>query len=495
MNVRVRGIYATAITKILIDEGFNITHASQIIKERFNIKDDVIAPDVTVKDVDGKYGIVVIGKYNVGKKVFDVLRQKIGTVYVWESKLPLHAIYKGVVKEKNNGKCIVDINGVRGILNCNAEPGSEVVVEISKPVLPPSNEVLLSTNYTIYGNYVALIYGLKGRVIFSRHITNPEIKRNLRMIVSLMKISGDWGVKWRSSAILGRVNDLMLDLQQTFEKANKFLDHIKEAPVGKFISEGQFFGILGFDSKARCILDDYRNNVVPTIRYHHALKSMDNNLTQIIDYTEYLMKIGTLSRELATQSIFSYIEDLLSEKKLINIEHISLLKGEIIKLTPGHLHKVCKQGDIIHGVLKRVFKGGGYLDGLNVPKEYGDYDLMEFSTSAPIILHKYHSKDGIFKGLYININSYPELSPGILRYIDLEIDVIVRPNGEVHIIDSEKLKIAYEEKILSKEKYDTIQTIVGSIESVLKREFDYNQLKNISIKDLEEKIQLNRYCI
>ena len=49
VRVRVRGITATAVSKLLLDKGFRIVQASRIIQERLGAEFDPSPADVTVK--------------------------------------------------------------------------------------------------------------------------------------------------------------------------------------------------------------------------------------------------------------------------------------------------------------------------------------------------------------------------------------------------------------------------------------------------------------
>jgi len=486
MYVRVRGIYATAITKILIDKGINITHSSKKIRERFNIKDQRVAPEVTIKDVNGKYGVVVVGEYNPGKHVFDIVKNELKDVYSWTSKLPLHAIIKGKVKEVRGGKAIIDLNSLTGVANIKAEIGQELLFDVMRPVMPNDDLVRLSTNYTIYGKYVALIHGLKGKVIISEHITRPDLKRSLKSLSSLVKIEGNWGIKWRSSATLASINDLMIDLQETQEKANKILQvQNEDVNLGEIVYSGHFFGILGFNKYTKECLDKLRSGVITTIDGHHMYKSLNNELTQIVDYTEYLVKEKLISKELGEYSIIKYICDNLASGKLVEIEHISILTNKVINLTPGVVTSINirKSGEVVCRI-KRIFKGKGVLDGLNVSKEPGDYDLMEISSNKPIILHKYFSRYHTFKGLYVNINSIPEFSHNKIRYFDLEIDVIMTPDNRVEIIDLEKLDKANKLNIVSDEQYNNYTSLAEKVKKKLQALSKSKNIRDISIDDV-----------
>jgi protein associated with RNAse G/E len=61
---------------------------------------------------------------------------------------------------------------------------------------------------------------------------------------------------------------------------------------------------------------------------------------------------------------------------------------------------------------------------------------------------KYYSRNGEYKGTYVNLNTPIELYPTKIRYVDLETDICLRPNGKIQQIDREKLdKMVYENYI------------------------------------------------
>ena len=424
IRVRVRGIYATAITKLLLDNGLNVSHASKVIRERFGIDESDKPPTVTVKDTDQKHGIVIVGEYEHGRRVFEILKEM--AVTQWVSKLPLHAIIKGKVVDVGDGGSIINLGDYKGILDQELEVGSEILVDVARPFMPHEDFAKLSTKYTIFGNYVALIKGIRRKVVFSRHITDKKLRDDLVALSALSNVE-DWCIKWRSSATIGSLDEMLQDIKDTYKKAVEVMKRGEKADIDEIIYNGEFFAILSLNKE---YLDEIRNKVIPTVRYHHSLKSVGEN--EVVDFGEHLLQRG-FDRDGLSESAREYVISKMGEQRLVGIEHISALRSQILRLTPGRPVGYCR--------LKRVFRKPGVFDGLNVRKEPGDYDIMEFSHGLPIILHRYYGRDGSFKGIYVNLNTPPDIGRTLIRYIDMEVDV-VSTGGEAKIIDVEKLEKA-----------------------------------------------------
>jgi len=62
LKAKVRGIYATALTRLLLENGFGVVQPSQAIKSRFGIADNNEPPDLKVKDKHDLQGVVALGK-------------------------------------------------------------------------------------------------------------------------------------------------------------------------------------------------------------------------------------------------------------------------------------------------------------------------------------------------------------------------------------------------------------------------------------------------
>ncbi len=172
VSVRVRGIYATALSKLLLDEGFKLAEASEKVRSRLDVEFDTTPCDVTVKDTENPDEILVIGFPGEAKRVLEVLVKKLRYVYKWESKVELHSVYVGIVVERHGDFCLVDIGPLKGQLYpCREEAGSRVVVGVKKPPVRSGETLVLTRNFRLVGKYVALIHG-EQKISFSEHITD-----------------------------------------------------------------------------------------------------------------------------------------------------------------------------------------------------------------------------------------------------------------------------------------------------------------------------------
>jgi hypothetical protein len=73
--VYVRGIYASAITGILLDHGFGITRPSTAIQERFRLSDLEEPPDVSIEDCEGGQSVKLEGHSAAIEQVLAAFRE------------------------------------------------------------------------------------------------------------------------------------------------------------------------------------------------------------------------------------------------------------------------------------------------------------------------------------------------------------------------------------------------------------------------------------
>jgi len=186
-----------------------------------------------------------------------------------------------------------------------------------------------------------------------------------------------------------------------------------------------------FPYQVKLALDELRRAVVPTIPEHHLLKTAGS---QSVDEAEAGLaaspeRAGEAARELKQRLIYIYYRP----GREVLVRHVKL-DGRVIEQR-GTLREF-RPGE---AVLERRFRPGGLYDGLGLPKEEGDYGLLELKEGLWWHRRRYFSAAGELKGELYNVNTPVEFYPDGPRYIDLEVDV-VRIGDGVRVIDREVLE-------------------------------------------------------
>ena len=189
---------------------------------------------------------------------------------------------------------------------------------------------------------------------------------------------------------------------------------------------------IEFPHFTKSMLDEERNKIVPTIFHHHRLKTIASEVVDLIerkDLTYHPEKRKALGENLEKRLIW----DGYSLGKEIAIEHVKL-DGELVYLSEGELIEAdFKERKLV--LKRRKFKGRSKYDGLNVEKREGDYAITEAKEGDWFYKHTYFREDGELVGWYYNVNTPVEFYPDRIRYVDLEVDVVARPGGEVEVVD------------------------------------------------------------
>jgi hypothetical protein len=97
-------------------------------------------------------------------------------------------------------------------------------------------------------------------------------------------------------------------------------------------------------------------------------------------------------------------------------------------------------GDLL--TVERTFSAGGQYDSLNVPKLAGDWGTIEIPRGSWVLRRAYFRRDGTLIGELFNIQTPAEIGDGSVRYVDLEVDVVRLPNGQVAVVDEDDLEAA-----------------------------------------------------
>jgi protein associated with RNAse G/E len=78
---------------------------------------------------------------------------------------------------------------------------------------------------------------------------------------------------------------------------------------------------------------------------------------------------------------------------------------------------------------------------------------------------RFHEPDGTFRNYYCNINMPPRFEDGVLDYVDLDIDVLVWPDGRQDVLDRADFDA-------SAKKFDFTDDLKGRVDRALNEMLD-----------------------
>jgi Ribonuclease G/E len=437
LKVYLRGIYSTALTKLLLDEGFEISYPSNSILIRFKVKNLNVKPDVVIIETSDKQGVLVRGASEKVERVVKVIVEQLKYVIVRKSIIGVGSIYKGLVVGNVNGNALIDFSSFKGLLRDigGLRNGDEVFVQTFQPIWKTDELVPLKSNIVIDGFYMGLTQN--DTVTFDYSSRKSPRFRDLLNISSVLRRDG-WGIRWKNTAAKASLEELIREFEELKGRA-KLLRRSCPQTSG-LILEGESVYRLEFPCKS--LLDELRSMVVPTVKGHHVYRCF-REFGAAVDLAELMLARGADK---------AFVEDCLD--RFIGFKSIEVgswlefehrkLDGTILNLNPGVIEAI--DSDFL--TVRRKISGSGFYDGLGVAKEPGDYALTRFKPGDWLIEHMYFSSRGEFKGVYVNINTPVEVVRGLVRYVDLAVDVSAKLGEEPKVLDMDELEEFYEKGVV-----------------------------------------------
>jgi len=226
-----------------------------------------------------------------------------------------------------------------------------------------------------------------------------------------------------------------------------------------------------FPSLSKRELDEIRATITPTVTGHHYYKACGGRVSFMVDIAERMLEEGCPRDEVETLFRENIRGLFPREGSKIRWEHVKIT-GQLFDLGMAKIVRFDEKGRRM--VLFRRFFKKGFYDGLKIPKEEGDYAVTEVRIGDFSFKTRYFSRNGEYKGTYININTPVELYPAKIRYVDLEADVCVWPNGEIRRIDFEKLEEAINHKLITERLFKIADGEIRKIMNSLSLEEERN---------------------
>ncbi|MEM1673404.1 MAG: DUF402 domain-containing protein [Candidatus Bathyarchaeia archaeon] len=349
-RAKVRGIYSTALTKILLDNGFRIVQPSEVTRTRFNLQEtseDYNQPDIEVFDRLDKQGVNIVGRADAANKLASTLLSLLDDVVIRRH------------------------------------------IQVYKAAQLAGEDTQLGQNRILYETIMEVISA------------SPDVR-------------------------------IRIDVE--------------------------------FPALSKRRLDEIRSAVTPTISGHHYYKACGGKVAGMLEMAEKLIEKGYSHKEAEELLRECVIREYPSETSKICIEHVKI-SGRIFNLGEARVAEFNEREQRM--TLIRTFSSHGVYDGLNVLKEPGDYAVTTLRIGDWFLKTSYFSKGGEYKGTYINISTPIELYPMKIRYIDLEADICMWPDGRVQKIDFEKLddyvRMGYVSEKLRRLVYEKVEEIIDTL--------------------------------
>lgn len=487
MTVRIRGIYATALTALFDD----VVQPSAVIDERADESLPVELADVRVETTFDRQGVEVTGQHAAVETAARALTDISIDTFSWPASLPAGGVYAGEVTETLGSGALVDCGEGTGFLPysktaTHVDTGDRLRVQVREPEPPwGRNRPVLDTSIRISQPLGGLVRG--GSQTAN---TGPE----LADILPVDPPRG-WGIEWDEHAgkadlsVLAAVLERLSERARNLDRAFSDADPPAEAAPSTYWSHRDTRWVW-FGRTARFTLDEYRRELAPTMAGHHRIKAGSRSASGAVDFVEKVCPFvaggldgGVRSRDgdsadapadsdgdqPASGNTDSFPFDAVTDQfgptvgESISIGH-GKPDGRRINLGRGEVTDITEDGQV---TLRRELSGAGTYDGLGVEKHDGDVAITRFKAGRWWYPTVYTGADGTRRGTYINICTPVEVFPDEIRYVDLYVDVLKHTDGTVERVDEVELDAARKDGLVTQSQEEKALAVAAAIERSL----------------------------
>ncbi|MEM4843051.1 MAG: DUF402 domain-containing protein [Ignisphaera sp.] len=467
MLYRVRGPYATALAKIVLDSGHELVDLSKKLAERISMPQrSEVLPQATVKESDeDPDALIIVGYRDAVEAMLIEMLMRIPFISFRFEELGPYTTIAAKLRGFEKGLCIAEVHGSKIIVQdvgmCNEN--EIAIVHVVKPALKQDDKAVALPGAAILKDTLVLLDDGGGRVYFSEHIRDYDRKATLSTISNQYTRQG-FSIRWRSTARSAPLEKIVHEIEEAVNEAKKLRDTKPSEPM--ILYQGEAIAYIKLSRPSKEYLDDVRRSIIPTTPYHHQLRTC-GICEDAIDLLDTLSNYT--NDRIMIKAIENYITRSILNKNVV-LEHNK--PGEkTIEIGPITIMNLMETelGTAIVG--KRKAQKNGIYDGLDVERKSGDIIFTFIPFNNWFIIHRYTDIEGREKGLYININTPPEIcyNKGVIKYIDLFVDVIVVGNS-VKVIDINELDKAYQRGLVDVDTMymveETTKNIVSSINTI-----------------------------
>jgi len=466
MNVRCRGIYTTALTRHFLDADHDVVAASDPIRERFDVDFGAGPHDVTVETTDDRQGVGVAGDPDDVAQAVDHLDLTRDT-FAWPAVASRDAVFDARVTETLGSGAVCNLGDATGFLpfgnvDAHVEVGDDVRVQVTAAAPPwADRRPVLDGEIRARAGPATLVRGGSGITVDTY---DDEAGRELAGMTDLLGIEppDGWGLVWAAAATeadmgsLERALDRAVDRAEALESA---LDAAVDPP--RRLAAPAATTWVWFGREARFELDATRRAVTTTMSGHHRVKAASDEASRAVDLVEALETADEDEGDFPFEAVTDVFGPV--EGDAVRLDHG---KPDGRRLVLGRAEVVDRDPDGTL-TLRREMTAGGTYDALGVAREAGDVAITKVREGRWWYPTVYRDDDGERKGTYVNVCTPVECFPDAVRYVDLHVDVVKGPDGEVRRVDDDELDEAVDAGQVSEALAEKARTVASSLEGAL----------------------------
>jgi Ribonuclease G/E len=464
-KARIRGVYSTALTRLLLDHGFEIVQPSVAMKERFGIEERNEPPNLDVRDRRDRQGVRALGRAESTSAFRSMLQSSLYDVIIREWSVAANGIYKGLLETESADSFLVDIGSATGRIAKREVPNldkRQLLVQVERRKVG-ARRPALTTEVKIPGEYAILIPERQIKV--SRKIRDPR-ERSRLLKLGRELAPKNWGLIWRTAAKDQSSEKLKDEIAYLASEGGAVLEGAEGAVAPAELWDGGHFLDVEFPAISKEKLDDIRRSVAESLDRHHYYKACGGNFSVAVDMAERLLEKGSPIEEVDALFKQTVGAGFPTVGSIIDVQHVKL-DGRVLHLGEALVEAFDEDESLIK--FSRIIRGEGAYDGLGIRKQPDDRAVTEAKIGEWHYETRYFAKDGRHKGTYINLNTPIELYPYGIRYVDLEVDVCVWPSGRVGKMDEKKLDYAAAEGIVTQKLVETVRKRVRKLIKTVER--------------------------
>jgi len=480
MNVRVRGIYATALTELFLRADHDVVQASPPIRRRFEASLPVADHDLSVRTTDDRLGVGAVGDPEAVETAAALLGGVARDAFVYPDPTPAGAVFDAAVVEALGGGAVLDCGDREGYLpydraDDRVEAGDHLRVQVVEAAPQWVDErPELDVDLRAPAGLATLRADLDGTVVDGRK--GPDA-RELAGLTDLVEadLPDGWGVAWRRAAPDADMDDLRAALSAAADRATALADLPAEIEPPRQLAAPQATTWVRFNRECRFALDDVRRDVTATMPGHHRVKAGSRDASAAVDFVEAVC--GNLDGEGdggeggegddgGDGFPFEAVVDQYgpAEGDRVAIEH-GKPDGRLFTLGRGRVSTLSVEDREV--TVRREMSSSGSYDGLGTPREPGDVAITRLREGRWWYPTAYRGPDGERKGTYVNVCTPIELFPDAAAYVDLHVDVVNPPDGPVAVVDEDELAAAVEAGHLDEPLAEQARDVAGRLADAL----------------------------